>query len=94
MVSPPLIFCEYCGQPLYEKTTNQKYCPDGCNEEVHRENVRLAVERYRKRWKHLWGRTEPEVTVGSGFILSGHRCEDFEREYEIISKEKKRLGLK
>jgi predicted nucleic acid-binding Zn ribbon protein len=94
ILNHPILMCELCGSPIYERTGfNQKYCQDPCSKIIGNEKNRLRVLAYNKRWKHL-GRAVQRESLGSGGISSPHRKEDFEEEYQIIQNEKRRLGLK
>ena len=94
MTTPPLMFCVECAHPVYElRGNNQKYCED-CGEDMRRENIRLRVEAYRRRWRHLYGRSNHKESLGSGFITSCTPKPEFDRELEIVERELRRLGLR
>ena len=80
--------CEWCGT-LFKKTHNRQiYCSKECAKEAERENTRNRKLKWWYRNKDRLYKTE----LGTR-SLGPHREEDFEKEYETIQKELKRLGL-
>ena len=72
------LICRICGIRFKRVTNNQKYC-NKCAIEVNRKKARIRLRRKRE--------------LGTSDFFE-HRCKDFDREYEEIQKEKKRIGLK
>jgi hypothetical protein len=87
-------FCLWCGDPFEMKSPNQKYCPPSrknCSEEAKRESWRKAATRYRNRYKNVLQLSQV-YKIGTGF-LSSTPHKDFDKEYDALVKERKRLKL-
>lgn len=84
--------CEWCGLPYYPKYNNQKYCQDSCAKEAERENARIRMQKYRKKWRGLYGKNNKSTSKGTSH-LGKTRCDDIVEELLRIQKEKARCGL-
>lgn len=87
-------YCKWCGDPFEVKSPNQKYCSPSkknCSKEAKRESWRKAADKYRKKYKNVLDISQI-YKMGTGF-LSSNPHDDFDKEYQAIVKERKRLKL-
>lgn len=91
-------YCKWCGKGFNKSYPQNKllYCSDECRKNAHREqNARSQMKRRirARNGEIVMSEREKNNHYGEGF-LSGHRCKDFDREYQVIQLEMKRLKLK
>jgi hypothetical protein len=87
----PNLYCEWCGLPIYVRVgRHQKYHKNGiCDFNGEREKTKNRVYKHRKKYKHC-----QKESLGSGWITSCHPESTFEKEYQTIKNEFRRLGLR
>lgn len=101
--------CQYCGKRFSDKSKygNRKYCSEKCSKNARREkdadrkfNKRhsikyvIPLEYLNKEGKPLREFSLNKELGSMGTSQTSHRNKNFKKEAELISKEKKRLGLK
>lgn len=84
--SSKLIICEYCGALIVKKSPNQKYCD--INERPCK--YYATLERNAK-WKREKYKSKKQLLGSSN--IGEHSQEDFEKEKQIVKKERRRLGI-
>ena len=71
------VICFRCWETVEKKSNRQKFCHE-CAKKCHAESRRHWIKKYRNLGT-------------SGF--HEHRCKDFDKEYNYIQREKKKLGF-
>lgn len=86
-----IFVCPWCGCLTPKFHGNQKYChPDikNCRAEARKETKRKTYQKHREKYYAKY----VEDTIGQS-RLGSHRSKDYEKEYKMIQKEKRRLKL-
>lgn len=78
-----LIICEYCGAMIVKKYPNQKYC------DIDDKPCRYYAE-LERNMKYRKKSTKPALGSSN---LGEHRNKDWEKEKQLIEKEKRRYRL-
>ena len=86
----PKAKCSYCGKTFTKQHGNQKYCSYNCKHNAKKEQV--AHSRLRNYYKNKEQGKISIYGLGTG-SLGQHRNTDTDREQEIITREKQRLGI-
>lgn len=85
--------CQWCGEYFTverkRKFNAVKYCSKNCRIEARREKNRESNRRYRK----LIAKEENRGYLLGESQINEHPSPNFEKEYHIIRKEKRRIGI-
>ena len=84
--------CKWCGEEFIKNHNREMYCSDYCRKAALREQWAVNSYNYRNRYKNQLN-YKKQVKVGTG-CLGAHRLSDFDKEYQKISREMKRLRVR
>lgn len=78
--------CLWCGQFFLNPTALQKYCSKKCSTYANMESTKIRQRRFRDKY------SIKQKVLGTS-NLREHAKEDFNKELELVKKERQRLGL-
>ena len=81
--------CGWCGRLFTRTNKYRKYCCENCSKNARKDQNRIHSLKYYYTYKELI----PERLGSYGANLHSHKCEDNEKEHQLIQNEKKRLGI-
>lgn len=86
--------CAYCGKGFEKKHNRQIYCSAECSHKAKQDQTAACMRKRRRlvREGKIIVSDQEKAKLGTSYF-GYHRCEDFEKEYQAVIKEKRRLGL-
>ena len=82
--------CKWCGKPFKKTHNRQEYCSEECFRYARLEQKAIYQRKRRKLINNGVLISNESQYIGTGF-LSEHCQDDFDKEYESIQKELKRI---
>ena len=82
--------CKWCGKPFKKTHNRQEYCSEECFRFARLEQKAIYQRKRRKLINNGILVSNESQYIGTGF-LSEHCQDDFDKEYESIQKELKRI---